>query len=121
MAHQTFFKSDIRPAALARQDRRKALEAQDDKDSDTVKVRSGGQCEVFVLITPPAYGRKCQRRAVHVHHMLGGNGVRARGESAKAIRKQHVCAACHTAIGNHTLVRIGGFDPHYTDAYRRVK
>lgn len=115
--HQTFPKP--RPAALERKDRRTARTSKDEKESEKVKVRSGGQCEVVVDDRTP-FGR-CVRRAFHVHHMLGGHGVRARGESAKAIRKQHVCPDHHTAIGNHTLRRIGGVTPHWQDPYERVR
>ena len=87
----------------------------DARESDKVKARSGWRCEV---VTP--WGR-CRRRAFHVHHMLGGIGVRGRGESAKAIRKQHVCSDCHSDIGNHVLVRQGDQVPHWTDRYTRVQ
>lgn len=113
-----------RPRKLEKADRTKQRVSVDDKESAKVTARSGGRCEAVVVMTAWCFEglvHRCQRRAVHVHHMLGGIGVRGRGESAKAIRKQHVCTACHSDIGNHVLVRIGDQMPHFTDTYRRVK
>ena len=90
-----------RPAALERADRRAALVARDKAENVKVKARSGGRCEVVVA------GRRCPRRAVHVHHLLGGWGVRARGNSAFARAKVHVCVGCHGDIHAHILVRDG--------------
>jgi hypothetical protein len=102
-----------RPTALEREDRRKAIKSVDERESRKVKIRSGGRCEVVTR-------ERCKRYAQHVHHMLGGIGVRGRGESAKAIRKQHVCADCHSDIGNHILVRLGRAVPRWTDRYQRL-
>jgi hypothetical protein len=112
-----------RPKSLLVEDVKKKRVSVDDRESEKVRKRSGGICEVHEPLTSrnvKTLGR-CTRRAVHVHHMLGGNGVRGRGESAKSIRKQHVCDRCHEDIGGKKLVRIGGELPHYTDRYRRVK
>lgn len=104
-----------RPAALLRADVKKRRLSVDERESEKVKARSGGRCEVV------EWGReRCKRRAFHVHHMLGGNGLRGRGESAKAIRKQHVCANHHRDIGAHVLERLGGPMPHWQDRYRRI-
>lgn len=113
-----------RPAKLDKADRLKARVSIDDRESATVKARSGGRCEVgehFYSGYRWLGARRCLRRANHVHHLLGGIGVRGRGESAKAIRKQHVCSDCHSDIGNHVLVRQGDLVPHFMDTYRRVK
>lgn len=112
-------KHEIRPRKLEKQDRLKVRVSLDDKESAKVKARSGGRCEIEVEVNRKVAWR-CKRRAVHVHHMLGGIGVRGRGESAKAIRKQHACSDCHSDITNHVLVRIGEQMPHYRDRYRRV-
>lgn len=95
-----------RPKALEKADRRKALEAFDTRESAKVKLRSGGLCEV------QEESRKswvrCGRHAMHVHHLLGGIGVRGVGESALASQKVHVCAVCHRLIHNHILRSLGG-------------
>lgn len=109
-----------RPRKLEKADRLKVRVSIDDKGSDEAKARSGGRCEIWTLANRK-FKSRCQRRAQHIHHMLGGNGVRGRGESAKAIRKQHACSDCHSDITNHVLVRHGGVMPHWTDAYTRVK
>lgn len=113
-----------RPAKLEKADRLKKRVSVDDKESAKVKARSGGRCEVVVdsgAIRDVLVGSRCKRRAVHVHHLMGGFGVRGRGESAKAIRKLHICDACHSGIHGHVLIRHGGIVPHYTDLYSRVK
>lgn len=105
-----------RPAALLRDDRRKKRVSLDERESEKVKARSGGQCEIAEVGQP-----RCRKRAFHVHHMLSGIGVRGRGESAKAIRKQHTCPDHHDLITGKKLFRLGGELPHYTNWYRRVK
>ena len=105
-----------RPASLLRDDRRKRRESVDDRESQKVRKRSGGKCEISVVGEPP-----CPRRACHVHHMLGGIGVRGRGESAKSARKQSACLPHHEQITGKRLQRIGPALPHFKDRYRRVR
>ena len=62
----------------------------DERESRKVRRRSGGQCEVRVGDV------RCPDRARHVHHHMGGSGVRGRGASAHARHKSH---------GNHYRVR----------------
>lgn len=90
------------PAAVQRAERRKARESVDELESRKVKARSGGACEIVVIGEP-----RCRRRAIHVHHLLSGIGVRGRGMSALAKNKVHVCGACHRAIHAHVLVPDG--------------
>jgi hypothetical protein len=108
-----------RPARLEREDRKKTRVTADETESKKVKLRSGGRCEVVVQ----GEGR-CRRRAHSVHHMIGGIGVRGRGVSALAERKQHVCdgpTGHHGLITDHVLQRVPtGTLPHYTDTYVRV-
>ena len=104
-----------KPKAIVKDERDRTRKTFDDKESDKVKVRSGGRCEVVVD------GRRCNRRASEVHHLLGGHGVRGRGESAKADRKQHACGACHSAITSHRIQRLGPAMPKWTVRYRSVK
>lgn len=106
---------------------RDADKALDRKESAKVKERSGGRCEVWER-DEQMFGwgnSRCKRAATQVHHMMGGRGVRGRGESALAIRKQHLCDQCHLDItgdiGGKRLKRIGGMVPHYTDVYERIQ
>lgn len=100
-----------RPAALEREDRRKARESRDRAENATVKRRSEGQCEVWqwerTRLGVIAF--RCEKRALHIHHLLGGIGVRAIGKSALAENKLHVCMDCHRAIHAHVLVRDGQY------------
>lgn len=83
-------------------DAKKAWQDIDEKESQKVRKRSGGRCEVIEA------GRRCPRRAFHVHHQKGGRGVRGRGESALAQHKTHACVQCHDRMTNRTLQHIDG-------------
>jgi hypothetical protein len=100
-----------RPAKLAKADKTKDRESRDDAESRKVKARSGGQCEI-VLSQPTQH--RCPRRGLHVHHLLGGFGVRGRGDSALAANKLHVCERCHSDIHAKVLIRLG-------DAWKLLK
>lgn len=105
-----------RPKSLLVEDAKKTRVSIDERESLKVKKRSGGQCEIV------EHGKsRCQKRAVHVHHMMGGIGVRGRGESAKAARKQHACSDHHDLITGKKLFRTGRELPHFKDEYRRVR
>ena len=96
-----------RPAKLDKADRKSARDAKDKAENAKVKARSGGRCEVV------DHGR-CRRRAVHIHHVLGGFGVRGRGASAIAQNKLHLCVECHSDIHAHVLIKDG-------ERWRRLK
>src|SRR3989304_1375241 len=66
-----------RPRVLDKADRDKRIVSTDKAEDKIVKARSKGQCEVFVV----GVGR-CNHRALHVHHLQGGSGRRARNTSA---------------------------------------
>ena len=118
-----------RPRALDKRDRVAALKKLDAAESKKVQVRSGGRCEIHEIIQRniTVIGKRetfdllarCERAALHVHHMLPGAGRRGRGESAKGERKQHVCTRCHSDIGAGILKRIGGDERLWTDVYER--
>lgn len=97
---------------------RKARRSKDERESDKVRARSGGRCEISVIGE-----RACPRKAVHVHHMIGGR-MRARGASALADHKQHCCENHHRdiggSIGGKRLKRVGGEVPWFTDRYERI-
>lgn len=96
-----------RPAKLAKLDRLKIRETLDRAENVKVKARSGGQCELRERYRDSIVPYRCTRRAVHIHHRLGGIGVRGRGPSALADNKFHVCARCHSDIHAHVLVPDG--------------
>jgi hypothetical protein len=101
--------------ATYREDMEKLLALADKRGSEQARVRAEGQCEIWVDDV------RCQKPDTQTHHMLGGHGVRARGESAKAIRKQRCCWDCHRLVQAETKVRrVGGEMPHYTDRYART-
>ena len=108
-----------RPAALERKDRKAALAAIDHSESQKARKRSGGRCEL-IEAHPNAWSsrsfslKRCNRRAVHVHHLLAGIGVRGRGASAKAENKLHLCQHCHADMHAHVLVPDG-------QQFRRVR
>ena len=95
-----------RPAALDRVARAKGWKRRDARESETVRRRSGGRCEV-VFSSGRMAGPRCVRRAVHVHHIVGGHGARGRGRSALAPWKVHVCDRCHMEIHAHILAIDG--------------
>ena len=114
-----------KPTATAdRAARKRSMQALDRAESDIVRERSGGLCEVYVATL--GVGLRCFCRAVHVHHMIKGRGKRAVGESVLAKHKQHVCHQCHQdiegGVGGKRLVLVPAGDlPVYTDVYRRVR
>jgi hypothetical protein len=77
-------KDAITPVKVQRRKARRKRVKWDEQQSRVVRARSGGVCE--------ACG---EQRAVHVHHKLGGHGVRGIGPSALAENKLHLCLACH--------------------------
>lgn len=87
-----------------------------------VIARSGGQCEVQILVTALAMRPiRCRRRGLEVHHLIGGWRTRGRNESALSIHKIFVCRSCHRDLTEHKLQRLGGPVPLWTDCYERVR
>lgn len=103
-----------KPIGVVTEQRRADRKSRDERESDKVRKRSGGRCEIKAP-------NRCERRGVHCHHMLSGMGVRGRGESALAIRKQMACEKCHSLITSKKLRRLGGDPPVWTDSYFRVR
>ena len=95
------FKQDITPKAIEKAERVKARQSADEKGSAEAKARGGGRCEMVIG------GTRCTRRALHIHHLLGGFGVRGRGASALAKNKLHLCERDHRDIHAHVLVQTG--------------
>jgi len=79
-----------------------ARKTRDEEESDKVRERSGGRCEIEVK------GTRCRRRGFHVHHRLAGNGQRGRNDSALAKNKDHACSQCHQKITDGDLVHVKG-------------
>ena len=90
------------PKGPTQRDERKAkkivLESKDRLENRKVKKRSGGRCEAVLD------GVRCQERSAHVHHLLGGIGVRARGDSALATHKVDLCVNCHFLVHRHAIL-----------------
>lgn len=107
-----------RPQQLERDAQRKQSQSLDQAENAKVRWRSQGQCEVQEL-GRHGVARRCARRAGEIHHLLGGWGRRARGPSALAEHKLHVCKRCHREITGHALQPIGP-EPRWTIRYRRI-
>lgn len=107
------------PTGIVMEQVRKTRRSKDERESDKVRDRSDGRCEISVIGEPA-----CRRKAVHVHHMIGGR-MRGRGVSALAHHKQAACEPHHRditgTVGGKKLKREGGEVPFYTDRYRRLK
>jgi hypothetical protein len=112
-----------------RQEEQKAL---DEAESEKVRQRSGGQCEVVeteALIVDDTIVlslTRCPRKAYHVMHLIGGRGKRGIGISALAEHKLHGCPECHRDIdgdiGGKRLVRVSPDPvPHWEDPYERIR
>ena len=103
--------------------KRDADKALDRAESQRVRRRSRGRCEVQIHLQALG-GLRCNSPAVHVMHLIGGRGKRGRGLSALAVHKLHSCAQHHReidgGIGGKKLKRIGGGVPMWTDWYERV-
>ena len=113
--------------------KRAADQALDKAESQAVRIRSEGRCEVEEVcrsfVDVDAVGvvlvARCARRAEHVMHLIGGRGTRGRGLSALKEHKLHGCARHHREIdgdlGGKKLKRIGGVVPLWTDPYQLVR
>jgi len=96
------------PRALVKAKRDSSWQAIDEAESDKVRARSGGRCEVTVA------GARCLRRGFEVHHHIGGWRRRGRGPSALARNKTHACSKCHGLITSNVLEHLAG------NRYRRI-
>ena len=107
------------PAALVIEQARKVRRSKDERESDKVRARAGGRCEISVIGEPA-----CRRKAEQVHHLIGGR-MRGRSISALADHKQAACGPHHRditgTVGGQKLKRDGGPVPFWTDRYRRTK
>ena len=90
------------PAKTARALVKAERERVDRVESEKVRARSKGRCEMSLSHGRLA-GPRCPRRATEVHHLLGGIGRRGRGESALASNKVHLCDRCHASCTAHEI------------------
>jgi hypothetical protein len=97
-----------KPKLAEKMDNDRTWQALDKSESEKVKRRSKGICEVV------AGGRRCHRRASEVHHHIGGWKLRGRGISALAKNKTHACSTCHPLITGNVLEHVAG------NTYRRI-
>lgn len=87
---------------------------QDEKENAKARKRAKGRCEIWID------GVRCSNPDTQTHHMKGGNGTRARGDSILAERKQRCCWECHRLVQHKTkVIRLGGAEPHWRDRYQR--
>jgi hypothetical protein len=110
-----------KPHALVKRERAAALKAKDEAESRKVKARAQGRCECRQWYDDMHDWTRCRARACEVHHMKSGNGVRARGDSALARFKQHLCHDCHENIRLHVLVPLDPLADERQMFYRRVR
>jgi hypothetical protein len=97
-----------KPKMLEKEESDRVWQRLDKTESEKVKRRSRGICEVTV-------GRvRCHRRAFEVHHHIGGWKLRGRGPSALAKNKTHACSDCHREITGNVLELVEG------NRYRRI-
>jgi hypothetical protein len=108
------FKSDLVPVKEQRRKAKRTRMKPDRDSNEIVKERSGGRCEATLKVWGQggdiiSWIGRCQRKAVHIHHKLGGHGVRGRGPSALAENKLHLCLSCHLkahAAKRHNTVAV---------------
>jgi hypothetical protein len=111
-----------RVKALLKEDKTKAIEAEDARESAKARARAKGQCEVQVRIDGRSrkgvYAR-CTKKDTQTHHLIGGIGRRNRGASILAIKKLRVCDSCHDLITRKILKPTTG--EHDADTVRYVR
>jgi hypothetical protein len=83
----------------------KADAARVDREQRAIcQARSGGRCEVRVMVVNTLIPSRCIHRATENHHLIGGIGRKNVGRSRLAEHRLHVCAYCHEEITAHVLV-----------------
>lgn len=96
-----------RPRRLEKDERKAKVTAEDTRQRKRCHVRSGGRCEViFAHFRPEASEIRyvqCRGRALHNHHLMGGNGRRNVGVSILAEHRLDTCSKCHGDIGDGLL------------------
>ena len=92
-----------RPRLLDKRERAADLDAIDREQRAICRVRSGGKCEVLVVL-PWGPVTRCGRRATENHHLKFGIGRRNRGVSILAAHRIDVCQPCHEEITGKVLV-----------------
>jgi len=96
------------PHIVVKRQKISAREAEYARQRKLCHLRSGGRCEVIEEIARPEQSRllkkRCTRRAVHNHHLIGGRGRRNVGISILSDHRLDVCQRCHQDIGAELLV-----------------
>jgi hypothetical protein len=102
-----------KPPIRSRATRRRAAERRDARQSERVRERSGGRCEVVT-------DRRCTRPAQEIHHLRKPRLVHPEPEA-----KQHVCTQCHLwitgPIGGRVLQIISDGAATWSDKYERLR
>lgn len=121
-----------RPKLLEKRAARLAVASVDRMERQKCRERSGGRCEVIVVLRPQfepglmyaqALHSRCHRRASQNHHLIGGSGRRNKGRSILADHRLEACDRCHEEITNHVLVPVDGTQRELaaTVRYERIK
>lgn len=91
-----------RPRLLEKRERKARINAEDRAERKKCHIRSGGRCEVVIVTHQPEasaiFEKRCNRRAQHNHHLLGGIGRRNVGASILAEHRIDTCTECHQEI-----------------------
>ncbi len=90
--------------------RKSELEAEDRRQRQLCRLRSGGRCEVVTQTPRPEHSElrvtRCKAKATANHHLLGGVGRRNRGDSLLAIHRLDTCNSCHSLLHAKVLVPV---------------
>lgn len=109
------------PPSVLQRKKKQARGAKDKAESAKAKQRAGGRCEVKEIYPACDHEHRCLADDAHTHHLLSGNGRRARGVSALAAWKLRVCHRCHRAITEHRLVPVDQRADASRIVFRRVR
>lgn len=97
-----------KPFIVEKREKKSALDAKDRAEREKCHIRSGGRCEVQEVIPKPEHSlivtKRCKRKVVHNHHLIGGNGKRNIGPSILAEHRLDTCQRCHQDIEAELLV-----------------
>jgi len=101
------------PRRLEKEARKAAVETRDRAERKICHLRSGGRCEVILVIhrseTSAILQKRCKGKARHNHHLQGGIGRRNVGDSILSECRIDVCPQCHGYIED------GIYEPYRQD------
>lgn len=113
-----------RAKILEKREAKSALEAKDRAERKKCHLRSGGRCEIQTAHFKPEISelhyRRCQRRAIHNHHLVSGTGKRNVGRSILAEHRLDVCQLCHQDLHAELLTPLFS-DTDFKESATQVK